>query len=300
MPIPQEDPVVAAPSPTPFAADDSVDFGAIERNVARWLDTPLSGFMLNSENGEETFLSEAERLEIVRTVVRASGGRKLIIANIDNPSVTESLRLADQYASAGADLLRVRIPRLTSNVRGYFQMLAARAAAPLIVSHQMAPGLFLSGPPATGASAELIGEIVSHDNVFGYIMSDNLRFETRARLFIPRAKRFWTCNGTLLLTGAALGANGASLMLANVFPGECLEILRLMMAGKLFEAQAIQTRLIEIDHQILSRGAAGIKAALNLLGYEMGCPRLPSPACDAEAIEQIRAGLMKCREAPTL
>jgi 4-hydroxy-2-oxoglutarate aldolase len=295
MPIPKDDPIVTAPSPTPFAADDSVDFRAVERNVAHWLDTPLSGFMLNSENGEETFLSEAERLRIVQTVAQAAGGRKLIIANVDNPSVTESLRLAEQYVAAGADLLRVRIPRLTSNVRGYFEQVAARAAAPIIISHQMAPGLFLSGPPATGASAEVIGELVSLDKVFGYIMSDNLRFETRARLFIPPEKRFWTCNGTLLLTGAALGANGASLMLANVFPRECLDILRLMLTGKLVEAQSIQTRLIEIDHQILSRGAAGIKAALNLLGYEMGAPRSPSPACDAAAIEQIRAALVACK-----
>jgi 4-hydroxy-2-oxoglutarate aldolase len=293
--MPAEDPIVAAPSPTPFTPDDAVDFAAIERNVARWLESPLPGFMLNSENGEEAFLSEHERLAIVRTVARVSAGRKLLIANVDNPSVTETLRLAEQFVTAGAELLRVRIPRLTSNVRGFFQQVAARTPAPIIVSHQMAPGLFLSGPPATGASAEVIGEIVSLDNVFGYIMSDNLRFEARARLFVPREKRFWTCNGSLLLTGAALGANGASLMLANVFPRECLDILRLAMSGDLVQAQAIQTRLLEIDYQILSRGAAGIKAALNLLGFECGDPRSPSPPCDAAAIEQIRLALDNAR-----
>jgi hypothetical protein len=64
MSIPSHDPIVVAPSPTPFRDDDSVDYEAIERNVRRWLDTPLSGFVLNSENGEEAFLSERERLEM--------------------------------------------------------------------------------------------------------------------------------------------------------------------------------------------------------------------------------------------
>lgn len=293
MPVPADDPILTAPSPTPFTPDDAIDFQAIERNVERWLATPLSGFMLNSENGEEAFLSESERLEIVRTVDRVSGGRKLIIANVDCPSVTETLRLAEQYVAAGAELLRVRIPRLTTNVRGFFQQVAARAAAPLIISHQMAPGLFLSGPTASGAPAEVIGELVALDNVFGYIMSDNLRFESRARLFVPKEKRFWTCNGTLLLTGAALGANGGSLMLGNVFPRECLDVLRLMLAGRLTVAQALQSRLLEIDFQILSRGAAGIKAALELFGYEMGGPRRPSLACDQAAVDQIRNALLK-------
>ena len=69
--IPSVDqPIVVAPTPTPFRDDDeqSVDFDALERNVGRWLDTPLSGFVVVTANGEETMLSEAERLETVRTV----------------------------------------------------------------------------------------------------------------------------------------------------------------------------------------------------------------------------------------
>ena len=88
MPIPSSNPIVVAPSPTPFKADDSVDYAAIERNVEKWIKTPLSGFVLNSENGEEQFLSEAERLEIVRTVNNARNGEKFIVGGVDSSSVT--------------------------------------------------------------------------------------------------------------------------------------------------------------------------------------------------------------------
>ena len=43
----------------------------------------LSGFVVVTANGEETFLSEAERLETVRTVVSAHGGQKFVIAGVD-------------------------------------------------------------------------------------------------------------------------------------------------------------------------------------------------------------------------
>lgn len=292
MPIPADGPIVVAPSPTPFRDDDSVDFAAIERNVARWRKTPLSGFVLNSENGEEAFLSEAEKLEIVRSVHRAGDGEKLIIGGIDNPSVTETLRFAEKLVEAGAELLRIRIPRLGGNVRGYFEQVIPRTAAPVVVIHQMAPGTFLNSGSTPGAPAELIGELVAMDNAFGYITSDNLRFEARVRLYVPPEKKFWTANGSVLLTGAAAGANGGCLMLANVFPAECREVLRLVMAGNLAAAQELQFRLVEADWRILSRGAAGLKTALNLLGYETGRPRSPSLPCDDVAVEQIRNALM--------
>ena len=81
------------------------------------------------------------------------------------------------------------------------------------------------------------------------------------------------------------------MMLGNVAPGECETILRMAMAGRLAEAQTLQSRILEADWQILSRGAAGLKAALDLLAYDGGKPRAPSPACNASDIEQIRQAM---------
>jgi dihydrodipicolinate synthase/N-acetylneuraminate lyase len=289
---------VVAPSPTPFSSDDTVDYGAVERNVARWLQTPLSGFVLNSENGEEAFLSEAERLEIVRSVRRTVGDRRLIIGGVDNPSVTETLRLAESLAAAGADLIRIRIPRLTSNVRGYFHDVVRRAAAPVVIIHQPAPGTFLGGPASLATPPEVVGELVALDNVFGYIASADLRFEARVRTFVPPGRRFWVGNGSLLLPGVVQGANGACMMFGNVGPHICHEIVHLALAGKVAQAQPLQASILDADWQILARGAAGLKAALNLLGYEAGLPRAPAPPCTAAEIELIRAALHKAGLGP--
>ena len=291
MPIPTQDPIVIAPSPTPFRDDDSVDYAAIERNVQRWLDTPLSGFVLNSENGEEAFLADSERLEIVRTVDRARAGRKLIIGGVDNPSVTETLRMAESLADAGAELIRVRIPRLNANVRGYFEEVVPRAAAPVVIIHQMAPGMFLSSPTAIGAPAELIGELLALDNAYGYITSSDMRFESRVRQFAPSDKRFWACNGALLLAGAVHGFNGACMMFGNIAPQKCHDIFRKVLDGDLSGARSLQAQILEADWQILSRRVPGLKAALDLLGFDVGFPRSPTPACDAAGIEQIRQAM---------
>jgi 4-hydroxy-2-oxoglutarate aldolase len=295
MPIPTSNPIVIAPSPTPFKADDSVDHAAIERNVEKWLKTPLSGFVLNSENGEEQFLSETERLDIVRTVNDARNGEKFIVGGVDSSSVTDSIRTAEALVDAGAEMIRIRIPRLASDVSAYFEQVVQRVPAPVVIIHQMAPGMFAGGGVPVGAQPEVIGDLIDLDNVWGYIASGNLRFEARVRNFVTTDKPFWLGNGIILLAMSVVGANGACLMFGNVAPTECHKIISSVMNGDLKTAQKIQTRIIEADHQILARGAAGIKAALDILGYDGGAPRLPNLSVSDADREVIRAAMQQAQ-----
>jgi 4-hydroxy-2-oxoglutarate aldolase len=291
LPIPTQNPIVVAPSPTPFKADDSVDHAAIERNVEKWIKTPLSGFVLGTENGEEQFLSEKERLEVVRTVNNARNGEKFIMGGVDSSSVTDSIRQAEDLVEAGAEMIRIRIPRLTKNVTGYFEQVVPRVPAPVMIIHQMAPGQFAGGDAPVGAEPDVIGDLIDLDNVFGYIASGNVRFEARVRNFVTTDKPFWLGNGLIVLAMSVIGANGACLMFGNVGPGEVHQIISNVVNGDLAAAQEIQTRIIEADYQILDRGAAGIKAALDLLGYDGGAPRLPNPSVSDADREIIRTAM---------
>lgn len=286
---------VVAPTPTPFAGDDSVDFGALERNVARWLDTPLTGFVLNSENGEETFLSESEKLQIIRCVRDVVDGAAILMAGIDCPSVTESLRLAEACVEHGANYIRLRIPRLVKSIPQYLCHVIERCPVPVMIIHQPAPGLFLTAGAMELVTSDAIRDAVCLDNCAGYIASANLRIEAHIRTVIPENRQFWTGNGSLLTAGAAIGATGACLMLGNVAPAECRVVLQLFSDGRLSDAITIQQRLIEADFEILSRQAAGLKVALDLLGFAGGNPRLPSLPCDAEAVDCIRRALVRAQ-----
>ena len=198
MAIPDADPIVVAPTPTPFHIDDSIDSDALGRNVERWMKTPLSGFVLGTANGEELALSEEEKALTVRVVRDACDGQRLVIAGVDCPSVAETLHRAERFASAGADLVRVRVPKgLTPlAVVSYFARVTARAPVPIIVIHQT-----FDGVPA--APADVLGAVVGLDNVFGYITDHDVRFEASVRLQAPKDRRFWICNGGLLLFGPA-------------------------------------------------------------------------------------------------
>ena len=287
MPIPDSDPIVVAPTPTPFSSDDVVDYDALARNIERWLATPLSGFVLTTANGEELALGEAERIEIVRVVAAAHEGQRFTIAGIDNPSTLDTLRLADGYAAAGADLVRVRVPRGLSDaaVGSYFDAVTRGSPLPVVVIHQT-----FSGVPA--ASPETLGAVCSMENVFGYITDHDIRFEGYVRSEVPDSRRFWICNGGLLAYGALMGANGACMWLGNIAPKLCMDIMTLGSLGRFADARRLQESASALDRTIIKHGTPGVKEALRLLGFEGMRPRLPIARVDENSSAQIRGVLV--------
>ena len=81
-------PILVAPMPTPFTKDDKVNLEAIENNSKKWINSDLSGFVMGTENGEETLLSSEEKLDIFKVVANTLKDKKILIAGVDNPSIS--------------------------------------------------------------------------------------------------------------------------------------------------------------------------------------------------------------------
>jgi dihydrodipicolinate synthase/N-acetylneuraminate lyase len=286
MPIPASDPHVSIPMVTPFDDQDRVDHEAIGRNIDRWLQSPLTGFIVGSATGEESMLSEEEKLAITRTVAAAVDDQRFVVGGIDCESVTETLRRAEAFAEAGAEMVRVRFPRAEQQVLSYFQHLLPRCPLPVLLMHQCNPERFgLAGEPA--ASEELIGEVASLEGVFGYVTDHDIRFEARVREHVPADRRFWICNGSIVLAGTLIGCNGTTTAFSNVWPEALHEILTLGMAGRYSEAQDLQRRVWRIDAVMLPYRAAGVKAAMNLLGFDGTHPRSPVPPMPSGQVQRL-------------
>jgi len=270
-----ERPILVAPMPTPFSLKDEVDLEAIENNSIKWIDSELSGFVLGTENGEESLLSHNEKLDIFKTVSNVLKNKKLIIAGVDNPSISGTLKESEQYAEMGADLIRIRIPRRRNTIDKYFDEVLKDISKPVLIIHQMSPGGFDSSMTTEGADPDQIGRFCDHDNVFGYIASHLVRFEMMTRKYVDQSKQFWVPNAILMPTMSLEGANGGCFMLGNIAPKICRDIIKLGLNGKFTEAKKLNDNLVDLDWNILSRGAAGIKYALDLLGFTGGEPRKP-------------------------
>ncbi|MAR37628.1 MAG: hypothetical protein CL715_04810 [Chloroflexi bacterium] len=291
IPKKEEIPIVA-PTPTPFTKNDKPDYLSIEKNINKWNETSLDGFVLGSYGGEEFHLSEDEKIEIIKVVSATMSNKKFIIAGIDTASPTIALKLSEKYAHAGANMIRVRIPKIdkdksNENVVDYFKTITDNSSIPVIVIHQPAISMDINLSPSE------LSEIIHLDNIYSYIMSSNFRWESIIQSYINAKVQLWACNGSLLLPSSMIGADGACLFFANWAPDLCRKIIKNVKDKKFEEAQKIQKSIIDADFIGSTKGVAALKKGLNLLGYSTTKPRRPTRELDLKETEELKESFIK-------
>ncbi len=98
----------------------------------------------------------------------------------------------------------------------------------------------------------------------------------------------------LFLAALSVGSAGTISALANIAGEELSQIQKEFSAGDLINARSVQLRLIDLNSTITSRlGVAGLKYALDLLGYKGGYARSPLLPLMEEQKEQVRGALDK-------
>ena len=294
MPIPSADPIVVAPTNMPFNSDESLDLDALSRNVDKFCETALSGFVVGSYGGEEFHMGEPEKVLSIKTVVEAHADRKFVIAGIDALSPTEAVRLSNLYAEAGADMVRVRIPPAAGKgnaapIQDYFEQVTSQSPIPVVIIHQP------KTPMGVDVTPDEVRDITSFENVFAYIMSLNYRYECRISSFVSDAVKFWTCNGSLLMPGGMIGAVGACLLFGNWGPHIARDIIQACLDGRYAEARELQERINRIDFLGMSWGVGVQKTGLSLLGYEGTMPRKPNLPLSDTQISEVKDALIEAR-----
>ena len=294
MPIPSSDPIVVAPTNMPFNSDESLDLDALSRNVDKFCETALSGFVVGSYGGEEFHMGEPEKVLSIKTVVEAHAGRKFVIAGIDALSPTEAVRLSNLYAEAGADMVRVRIPPAAGKgnaapIQDFFEQVTSKSPIPVVIIHQPKTPMGVDVTPAE------VRDITSFENVFAYIMSLNYRYECRISSFVSDAVKFWTCNGSLLMPGGMIGAVGACLLFGNWGPHIARDIIQACLDGRYAEARELQERINRIDFLGMSWGVGVQKTGLSLLGYEGTVPRKPNLPLSDFQVSEVKDALIEAR-----
>ncbi|MBC7224891.1 MAG: dihydrodipicolinate synthase family protein [Anaerolineae bacterium] len=267
---------VFPPISTPFGPRGEVAHGALRENLARWNQYHLAGYVVLGSNGEAVYLDWEEKLQVLRTVREVAAPGKLVIAGVDCESTREAIRLVRAAADAGADAALVVTPHYYTN----------RMSAESLVHHYHAvaeaspiPILIYNVPPYThlDMDAAAVARAAEHPRVIGMKESGGnvVKMGDVVRLAPPDFQLLAGSAG-FFLAGLAVGAVGGVMALANIAPQETLDLYRLFHEGRMEEAAALQRRMIPVNTAVTARfGVAGLKAALDMLGYYGGPVRAP-------------------------
>jgi len=269
---------------TCFDSNLEVDHGFMERHCRWLLDHGCAGIVPLGSLGEGATLSFAEKVKVVRTCVRASGGRAPVVASISALSTWEAVSLAKAAADEGADALMVLPPYV---YQGEWREMKAHVAA---VFRATPLGCMLYNNPVayiTDFLPEHIQELAAEHENFESVKesSTDARRVSAIRSLLGDRLEVFVGIDDVILEGVGVGATGWIAGLANALPRESVELFHLAAnceREKAFELYRWFLPLLRMD--TVPEFVQLIKLVQAEVG--MGNPRVRPPRLELEG-EQL-------------
>jgi 4-hydroxy-2-oxoglutarate aldolase len=287
---------IFTPIVTPFTTDDSIDEGALRRNVDRWMKTPLTGLVVLGSNGEAAQLDDVEADRVVEIVRERVPSDRPLIAGTGRESTKATIAATARAAAAGVDAVLVRTPSFFKAqmsaeifVRHYTEVADASPVPVLLYNVTMFTGVTLP--------LEAVERLAAHPNIVGMKESGgDISYISELVTRTPDDFTVLAGSATTFFHALCAGCDGAILALAALLPDACVRMQALVRDDRLAEARALQHWIMPLARSVGGTyGVAGLKAALDLTGYNGGLPRpplrpAPKPVVDAISGQLVELG----------
>lgn len=279
---------VYPPLTTPFADDGSLALDALRENLAKYNATKLAGYVATGSTGEAVMLTRDEIERVWAAVREAAAPGKILIAGTGAESTAETIERTNRAASLGYHVALVKTPHYfkpqmsEEALTGHFFRVADAAKIPVLI---------YSVPQFTGVAVEavLVSRLAEHANIIG-IKESSGNVHRVAEIIHMAPPGFQTLAGSAstFYASLAVGAVGGILGLACVLPELCVDLYLAGSSGESERARALQHRLLDGGTVIVGRlGVAGVKYALDQMGYNGGLPRPPLLPLDEKQCAEV-------------
>ena len=285
---------VIPPMITPFKENGDVDYGAYVSNMQKWNNDKLAGYLVIGSNSETCYLSEEEKLELVKLTVENAAPGRTVMAGTGLESARETIDFTNKCARLGVQSALVLTPHYyggsmtTKAMVKFFTAVADASDIPILLYN-------VSKFTHVNLSAEAIAELSKHPNIVG--MKDSNGDVPQLATFLRVADpSFQVMTGTFSAwyPALALGIEGIISAMANCCPNEIAEVQELFDAGNWEGARDLYQRMFPVNGAVTGGfGIAGLKFATDYCGYTGGYVRNPLSDSSDEEKTKLTAILQK-------
>jgi 4-hydroxy-tetrahydrodipicolinate synthase len=264
---------------TPFDAHLRVDEEATVRLMHHLVEHGSDGLVVCGTTGEAATLTDEEHLGVIELAVREMRGRCTIVAGVGSNDTRHAIHLTERATELGADaMLHVTPYYNRPNRRGiiaHFEACARATDKPIVLYN-------IPSRTGTDMPNELLAELGQRiENVVAVKQANN------ANLAPIDGLELYAGNDDVLCDVLEMGGAGGICVASHIVGDEMRRMVdeperrRELDAGlrDVYEALSVTTNPI------------GVKAALNLLGHDVGGLRLPLVEADERELGVIRAAL---------
>lgn len=237
-------------------------------------------------------MTEREHMECVKFTVERTKGRIPVIAGTGSNCTKTALELSKEAAGYGADGVLVVTPYYNKATQkgmiAHFTQVADAAKVPVVLYN-------IPGRTGCKMEAETVAYLVNNvDNIVA-IKEASGDFSNIVKMMDLTDGKLdlYSGNDDQIVPILSLGGKGVISVLSNVAPKETHDIVALFLEGKIKESRELQLKALPLVHALFSEvNPIPVKAALNLMGKEVGPLRLPLTEMEA-AHQEVLAEEMK-------
>lgn len=274
---------------TALNGDGSVNYEATAEMAVYLVDNGSDGLVVSGTTGESPTLTDDEKVELFRVVKDAVGDRATIIAGTGSNDTAHSVELTARAEAVGVDGILAVTPYYNKPpVAGLMRHFAAIAAAtdkPVILYN-------IPGRCALNIEPETLADLYAIENIVA-VKQANTDLEQSRRLVELCDMGLYAGNDDMVYPLLQYGGLGGICVASHLAGPQMKEMVQLYRAGSIDQARAIDDSLKPLYEAIFTvTNPILVKAAMNILGHNVGGLRLPL----VEATEDEHAALRRVME----
>ena len=226
---------IMPPVITPFKENGDVDYASYVNNIEKWNKDRLTGYLALGSNSETVYLTEEEKLNLIKETVRTAKKDRLIMVGTGMESTRETIDLTNKAAKVGAQAALILTP---------FYYGGAMTSKALIEHYTDVanncdiPILIYNVPKFTNINVKMdaLQELSEHSNIIGMKdSSGNVPQLATFKRLLPEDFNIMVGTASALFPALTLGIDAAIMALANSHPNECADVISTFENGDIEE-----------------------------------------------------------------
>lgn len=276
---------------TPFT-QEGVNFEEFKKLLETQIAEQVDAIIVCGTTGEASTMTEQEKKDTISFAVKTVAGRVPVIAGTGGNNTSSAIAITKWAETIGVDGVLIVTPYYNKTTQAglieHYKAIAKETSLPIILYN--VPGRTgLNITPETCLELSKIENIVAIKEASG-----NISQVAKIAQLCKDNLHIYSGNDDQILPTLSLGGLGVISVLSNILPRDTHNMVNLYLEGKIKEATNLQLETLPLINALFCEvNPIPVKAALNMLGYNFGTPRLPLVEMSASGKEKLKSEMTK-------
>lgn len=276
---------------TPFTASGEVNYDTLKEILEEQIAGGTDSIIICGTTGEASTLTHEEHIEVIRFACQCVNKRIPVIAGTGSNCTKTAIYLSEEAEKAGADGLLLVTPYYNKATQkgliAHFTAIANAVNIPALLYNVPSRTGVNIAPETTVALCRQVENIVGVKEACGNISSIAMLMH-----LADGCVDLYSGNDDQIVPLLSLGGKGVISVLSNVAPRQTHDICESWFAGDIARSSRLQLEALPLVEALFCEvNPIPVKAAMNLMGKEVGPVRMPLTAMEPQNQDKLAAAM---------